>query len=199
MRKSTLKKNQVIENPVIGDKGRILITSEDSNGEFVRAELWCKPGAQGTPLHYHPLQSEYFEVVKGKLGVHHNGEDVVLLPGQKVTIEKNTIHRFWNASQDEEVLVILELRPALNFEFAIETIYSLAMQKKANKDGMPRNPLQLAAILHDNPGELYLMNPPVFVQKFMEKVVGRFAKFLGYKGYIPYPVDKITFSDKPLV
>ena len=141
-----LKTNQVIENPMIGDKARVLITSEDSNGKFVRAELWCQPGAKGTPLHYHPLQSESFEVLKGKLGIHNNGEDMILSAGQKVTIEKNTIHRFWNASQHEEVLVILELHPAANFEFAIESIYSLAMQGKANKDGMPKNLLQLAAI-----------------------------------------------------
>ena len=193
-----LKTNQVIENPVIGDRARVLVTSEDTNGEYVRAELWCKPGAKGTPIHYHPLQSESFEVVKGKFGIDNNGENMILSAGQKVTIEKNKRHRFWNASQDEEVLVIVEFHPAANFELAIESIYSLAMQGKANRDGMPKNPLQLAAILHDNPGEFYLINPPVFVQKFMEKVVGGFAKFLGYKGYIPYPKDKIVFSDKPL-
>ena len=190
------KTNQIVENPIIGDKAKFLVTAEDSKGELLRAELWCKPGAQGTPLHYHPLQSETFEVVKGKLGVHDKGKDMILLPGQKYTIEKNSLHRFWNASSDEDFLVIVELRPALKTEFCLETIYAIANQKKANKDGMPKNPLQLAAVLNEYYGELFLTNPPVFVQKFMAKVVGRIAKKFGYKGFVP--MSKVIISKESL-
>jgi hypothetical protein len=52
------KTNQIIENPVMGDKLKFLITSEDSKGELLKVEVWLKSGAQGSPLHYHPMQSE---------------------------------------------------------------------------------------------------------------------------------------------
>ncbi|PCJ90969.1 MAG: hypothetical protein COA50_16880 [Flavobacteriaceae bacterium] len=177
--------NQIITNPIIGDRVKFLITEKDSNGKQLRVELWCKPNAQGTPLHYHPLQDERFEVVKGKLGVNDNGKDMFLNPGENYTVLKNSIHRFWNADKDKEVLVLVDFFPALKTEYCLETIYSLANQGKSDKGGMPKNPLQLAAMMNNHYGELFFLNPPIPIQKFMAKVVGRIAKLVGYKGYVP--------------
>lgn len=180
------KANQVILNPVIGDKVKFLVTEKETKGEYMNAELWCKPGAKGTPLHYHPLQSETFKCIKGKLGLHDNGKDIVLNPGESYTVKPNSSHRFWNASNEEEVIFWGELRPALKTEYCLETIYAIAQQGKANKDGLPKNPLQFAALLNEYYGELYIVGPPIFMQKFMAKVIGGFAKMIGYKGFVPY-------------
>lgn len=178
------QKNQTIVNPIIGDKIKFLVTSEDSKGDILSVELWCKPGALGTPLHYHPNQTEKFEVIHGKLGVHDSGKDMVLTEGESYTIEKNSLHRFWNANENDEVLVKVDLKPALKTEYWLETIYSIAEQGKANEAGMPKNPLQMAAMLNEYYGELFLKNPPVIVQKFMAKVVGNIAKMIGFKGFV---------------
>jgi hypothetical protein len=50
--------------------------------------------------------------------------------------------------------------------------------------------LQFAAILNECYGELFVVGPPIPAQKFMAKVVGRFAKMIGYKGYVPFPKKK---------
>ena len=179
------KTNQVIENKTFGDKGKFLITSEDSKGELMRAELWVKAGGEGPPLHYHPIQSETFEVIKGELNLIVDGKEMVLKSGEKYTVPPNVAHKWWNAGK-EELVAIGELRPALKTEFFLESMYSLDWQGKTNKQGLPST-LQFAAILNECYGELFIVGPPIIAQKFMAKVVGRFAKLVGYKGYIPFP------------
>lgn len=179
------KTNQFIENPVLGDKARFLVTAEDSKGEVMRGEMWLKPLAQGPPLHYHPIQSETFEVKSGKLGLEVNGKKMLLGPGEKYTIDPNTAHKWYNAGE-EELFMIAELRPALKTEFFLESMYSLAVQGKVNKEGLPGT-LQFAALLNECPGELYIVGPPIPIQKFMAKVIGGFAKLIGYKGFVPFP------------
>ncbi|MCC7050959.1 MAG: cupin domain-containing protein [Bacteroidia bacterium] len=180
------KTNQVIENKTYGDKLKFLVTDEDSNGELLKAELWCKPGGEGPPMHYHPVQSETFEVIKGKLNLICNGEKMILKPGEKFTVKPNNAHTWWNEGS-EDLVTILELRPALKTEFFLETVYSLDAQGKTNKKtGLP-SVLQFAAILNECYGEVFVVGPPIVAQKFMAKVIGRFAKLIGYKGYVPFP------------
>jgi mannose-6-phosphate isomerase-like protein (cupin superfamily) len=176
--------NQVIENRTIGDKVRFLVTGADSNGELLRAELWVKPSGEGTPMHYHPIQSETFRIVKGEMNLICEGKEMVLREGESFTVPANTPHKFWNGS-GAEAIAIVDLVPALKAEFFLETMYALDMQGKTKKDGLPHM-LQFAAILHECYGELYVVGPPIPVQKFMAKVVGGFAKLIGYKGYIPF-------------
>jgi mannose-6-phosphate isomerase-like protein (cupin superfamily) len=179
------KKNQVIENKTFGDKVKFLITAEDSKGKLMRAELWVKPGGQGPPEPFHPVQSESFEVIKGELTLNCNGKEVVLRHGEKYIVPPNAAHKWSNAGK-EELVIVGELRPALKTEFFLETMYSLDVQGKTNKKGLP-NALQFAAILNECYGELFVVGQPIPAQKFMAKVVGGFAKFIGYKGYIPFP------------
>jgi quercetin dioxygenase-like cupin family protein len=183
------KANQIIENKTFGDKLKFLVTAEDSKGELLRAELQVKPGGEGPPLHYHPIQSETFEVVKGKLSLLCDGEKVILGPGEKFTAQPNSAHK-WRNEGNEDLVAILDLKPALKTEFFLESVYSLDMQGKTNKKtGLPST-LQFAAILNECYGELFVVGPPIPAQKFMAKVVGRFAKMIGYKGYVPFPKKK---------
>lgn len=180
------KTNQVIENKTFGDRCKFLITAADSKGEVMKGEFWCKPGGEGPPLHYHPVQSEKFEVVKGELGLLCNGKEMILKPGETFTVAPNDSHKWWNAGK-EELITNVELRPALKTEFFLETVYSLDVQGKANKKtGLP-GPLQFAAILNEYYGEIFVVGPPIPAQKFMAKVIGGFAKRIGYKGYVPFP------------
>ena len=78
------KTNQVIENKTFGDKCQFLVTSEDSKGELLKFKFWCKPGGEGPPLHYHPAQSESFEVVSGELSVTCDGEKRILKKEEKI-------------------------------------------------------------------------------------------------------------------
>ncbi|HEX8041086.1 MAG TPA: cupin domain-containing protein [Chryseosolibacter sp.] len=179
------RKNQVIANRTFGDKVKFLVTAEDSKGELMRAELWVKPGGQGPPEHFHPIQSEGFEVIQGELTLNCDGKQIVLKKGEKYVVPPNTSHK-WSNTANEELVVIGELRPALKTEFFLETMYSLDAQGKTNKNGLP-NPLQFAAILNEYYGELFVVGQPIPAQKFVAKIVGGLAKRIGYKGYIPFP------------
>lgn len=178
-------KNQVIENKTFGDRLVFLVTSEDSKGEMLKVEMAVKPGGDGPPEHYHPVQSESFEVLRGELSVVCYGKKYIIKEGETFTVPANAPHKWWNEAS-EELLVNVELRPALKSEYFFETIYSLDMQGKADEKGLP-NLLQFAAVLNECYGELFVVGPPIPAQRFMAKVIGGFAKLIGYKGYIPFP------------
>jgi quercetin dioxygenase-like cupin family protein len=186
------KTNQIIENRTYGDKITFLVTAEDSGNQFLRAELYVHPGGDGPPEHYHPLQSETFEVIKGQLNLIVDGEKMLLKPGERITVPPNALHKWWNAG-DEELVAVGELRPALKTEFFLETMYALDEMGKMNKKGLPSF-LQFAAILNEYYGELFVVGPPIIVQKIIAKFVGRFAKWMGYRGYVPYPKKSFKMS-----
>ena len=61
-----------------------------------------------------------------------------------MTVPAGTPHKFWNAG-DDEAHFVCEVRPALQFEQLLETMFALAADGKTNRKGMP-NPLRLAVI-----------------------------------------------------
>ena len=71
-------------------------------------------------------------------------DEFIATAGDVIVVEPGTSHKFWNAGY-EEARFRCEVRPALQFEQLLETMYSLAADGKTNKKGMP-NPLQLAVI-----------------------------------------------------
>ena len=59
-------------------------------------------------------------------------------------VPAGTPHRFWNGGE-EETRFLCDVRPALEFESLIETMFTLASEGKTNRKGVP-NPLRLAVI-----------------------------------------------------
>jgi hypothetical protein len=126
----------------------------------------------------HPFQSERFEVIAGKLGVKRGREKRELQSGDVVTIESGVPHKFWNAGETE-VRFLVEVRPALQFEQLIATMYTLASDGKTSKKGMP-NPLRLAVIARHHFDDVRLPVIPQSLQKLalaMGAPVGRLAGF----------------------
>jgi mannose-6-phosphate isomerase-like protein (cupin superfamily) len=184
--KTTMAKtNDIIENPVIGDKLQFLVTAEDSKGELLKVKLWNKIGAQGPPEHMHPKQIETFEVISGTAGIKLNGREHILTAGQTITVPMNAPHKFRNAGEDE-LIMIAELKPALRTEYFLESVYSLAKKGKVNKDSVPKNFLHFMTILNEHYGESFIVGPPVPAQKILAKFAGGLGKLLGHKGFVPY-------------
>jgi quercetin dioxygenase-like cupin family protein len=73
----------------------------------------------------HPSQWETFNVVSGRLGAKVGGRTAELGPGQVLGVAPGVAHTWWNAGEDELVFRC-EIRPALQFESLIETMFSLA-------------------------------------------------------------------------
>jgi mannose-6-phosphate isomerase-like protein (cupin superfamily) len=179
-----IRAGDLIENPVTGERLLFLETAADTNGEYVRFETIVEPDGFVAAAHVHPYQTERFELVAGRLGVKLGREVVEAGPGETLVIEPGTPHKFWNAG-DEEVRFIAEVRPALEFERLIETMFLLAQDGRTNRKGMP-NPLRLAVIARAHFDVVRLPLPPVWMQRAGLALCAPLGRALGYTAeYVP--------------
>ena len=80
---------------------------------------------------------------------------------------------------------VCEIRPALQFESLIETMFSLAADGRTNRKGMP-NPLHLAVIAQAHFDTVRLPFPPAIVQRLGLALGSPLGRVLGYEPvYVP--------------
>jgi mannose-6-phosphate isomerase-like protein (cupin superfamily) len=168
-----------LENPITGERLVFHKTSAETNGEAVVVECILQPNAAVAAAHMHPFQEERFEVLRGTVGLRVGRERRVAGPGQRLTVPPKTAHRFWNAG-DEEASFVCEIRPALEFEQLIETMFTLAADGKTNRKGMP-NPLRLAVIADEHFDTVRLPFPPAWMQKAGLVLGAPLGRLLGYR------------------
>lgn len=175
-----------IENPVTGERLVFHETAAETGGERVVFETIVQPGGFVAAAHVHPFQTERFEVLAGTLGMRRGKEKVELCPGETVTVDPQTPHKFWNAGADE-ARFICTVTPALQFERLIATMYSLAADGKTNKKSMP-NPIRLAVIANSHFDDVRLPLVPQSLQKLALALGAPVGKLLGFAAtYDPRP------------
>jgi quercetin dioxygenase-like cupin family protein len=167
-----------IHNPVTGERITFLATSADTDGEAVVIEVVVQPDGFVAAGHVHPSQSERFAVAAGTLGLKVGGRKLTLGPGEIAMVEPGTPHRFCNAG-DEPVRFVCEVRPALQFESLLETMFALAADGKTNRKGMP-NPLRLAVIANAHFDTVRLPFPPAWLQKAGLLLGAPLGRLVGY-------------------
>ena len=137
----------------------------------------------------HRQWHERFEIIEGtaqyKIG------DVVqtAVAGETVTMPAAQFHVNPYNGGDTELMMRQIVRyeardtQAMTDTFGIvHTITGLGEEGKLNEKGLPKNPLQLAAVLHKLAGyEVYAADIPIGVQKFLAATLGRLAVALGYR------------------
>jgi hypothetical protein len=138
-----------------------------------------RPGGVVAAAHLHPFQSERFEVVSGRLGMKLGRKKIEAGPEDVVVVEPGTSHKFWNAG-DEELHFVTVVRPALQFERLLETMFGLAADGKTNRKGMP-NPLRLAVIAKAHFDDVRLPFPPSSLQRLGLAVGAPLGRLLGYE------------------
>ena len=167
-----------LENPVTGEVLIFHRTAAQTDGESVLVETILRPGGVVAAAHVHPHQTERFEVLAGLVGLRVGGEEVVAEPGEAMTVEPGTPHRFWNAG-DDEARFVCEVRPALRFESLIETMFTLAAEGKTNGKGLP-NPLRLAVIARSHFDTVRLPFPPAGLQRAALAMAAPLGRALRY-------------------
>jgi mannose-6-phosphate isomerase-like protein (cupin superfamily) len=177
-----IRKGDRLDNPITGEVLIFHGTSRDSGGESVLVETIVRPDGFVAAAHVHPHQSERFEVLEGRLGLRVGDQELVAGPGDVMTVEPGTPHRFWNAGKGE-ARFLCEVRPALEFESLIETMFSLAAEGKTNRKGMP-NPLRLAVIARSHFDTVRLPFPPASLQRAALAVGAPLGRLLGYQATI---------------
>ena len=180
-----IRTGDILENPVTGEQMRFLKTAADTNGETVVVELTLEPTGFVAMPHVHPLQSERFEIFEGSVTFKIGRKRVVAEPGDVVVVEPGMPHKFWNES-GEVARFVTVVRPALQFEQLIETMFSLAADGKTSKKGTP-NPLRLAVIANHHFDDVRLPIVPHSLQRAALAIGSPIGRLLGYgPDYTPY-------------
>jgi quercetin dioxygenase-like cupin family protein len=175
-----------IENPVTGERIVFVRTAAETDGELVVVETFVQPGGFVATAHVHPGQEERFHVLRGTLRFRAGKETLEAGPGQRVTVPAGTPHAFRNVGAGEAHF-ICEVRPALQFEQLLGTMYALAADGKTNRKGMP-NLLRLAVIARAFADTVRLPFPPVAVQRLGLALAAPVGRLLGYEPlYAPRP------------
>ena len=181
-----IQAGDTIVNPVTGERMHFRKTSRETNGELVEIELALQPDGFVAAAHVHPYQTERFEILAGTVEFRLGKKRIVAEAGDVVVVEPGTPHKFRNAGTDEARFVT-EVRPALQFEQLLETMFGLAADGKTNKKGMP-NPLRLAVIAKAHFDDVRLPFPPAWMQRTGLALGAPVGRLLGYRpNYVPEP------------
>ncbi len=176
---------QTIENPITRERIAFRKTASDTAGALLEADLFVGRGGFVAVEHVHPHQEERLAVRKGLIRFRLEGREQIYSVGDTIVVPPGSRHQWWQEG-DEELHVVLEFRPALNFEEFLETVFGLARDGKTSTTGGPKNLLQ-AAVFFSGPfkGLLYLAHPPVPVQRLLFTLLAPIGRRLGYRDTFP--------------
>jgi mannose-6-phosphate isomerase-like protein (cupin superfamily) len=170
---------QRLENPVTGERFDFIETAATTDGELLAFELGLPRGG-GVPMqHVHPIQTERFEVVEGRMRFRVGRRRVDAGPGEVVEVAPGIRHGFANPGEDY-ARVRVEVRPALAMEEMFAEVVAMAEAGRMTRRGMPRNLLDLALLArtYDNEAhapflgrrlQRFLLAPLVFVARRLRR------------------------------
>jgi mannose-6-phosphate isomerase-like protein (cupin superfamily) len=121
----------VVENPVTGERIVFTETGADSAGERLRFDFFVRPGGGVPVAHRHTSQHEHMRGVRGSLQVTVDGRDVVVGPGDELTIDPGMTHQMANRG-DEEAMCEVEYRPAGRNEDWFRLLHGFAYRHGRN-------------------------------------------------------------------
>src|SRR3954451_597019 len=107
-----IKSCQTLENPVTGERFTFTETAATTDGELLAFELGLRPGGAVPIPHVHPIQTERFEVVEGRMRFRLGPRTVVAGPGGGQEGAPGVVHGFANAGHGDARMLV-EVRPAL--------------------------------------------------------------------------------------
>jgi quercetin dioxygenase-like cupin family protein len=174
-----IRSGDTLHNPVTGETLRFVKSAADTDGEYVLLEVVVEPRGAVAAAHVHPYQTETFQILEGVVGFKAGGETIIAEAGETVRVDPGTPHKFWNAGETD-ARFRTEVRPALEFESLIETMFALANDGKTNRKGLP-NPLRLAVIARAHFDVVRLPFPPAWVQKVGLAMGAPLGRMLGFR------------------
>jgi quercetin dioxygenase-like cupin family protein len=182
-----VRKGDILYNPVSGETLTFLKTSADTQGHLLQIDVSVEPagGQHSAFVHIHPRQQEKLCIRTGSISLTLHGEKHVYGPGETVLIPAGTPHQWKNASSQEELHFICELRPAMHWEAILETVCALSQAGKLAREAAPPL-LQLALTLNKYPHHLVLSGTPAWLQQALFKILAPLALLLGHSAELDY-------------
>ena len=185
---------EVLENPVTGERGKILELPWQNPEDRAVVELTALPGARVRGEHLHPALHEHVSVLEGDLTVLRNGQRSVLHAGGSAHVEAGVWHDWWNEAETDAV-VRVEITPGERFAHMIETMFGLAREGHVNAKGMP-HPLQLALTGREFSDVIVFRKPPPAVQRLVFAALAPIATRRGYRATYP-SLSRTTLAPRP--
>jgi quercetin dioxygenase-like cupin family protein len=140
-----ITKGTRLENPVTGERFTFIHTASSSNGELLAFDLALRPGGAVPIPHVHPIQTERFEVLEGRVRFRIGRRRRLAGPGEVVEVSPGVVHGFADPGS-EEVRMRVEVRPALAMEEMLAEVVAMARAGRLTRRGLPRNPLTFALL-----------------------------------------------------
>lgn len=186
---------EALSNPITGETLIFHRTAAETDGESVLVETIVHPDGFVAAAHVHPAQTERFEVLDGLVELRIGHETRLAGPGDVAVVPPGTPHRFRNAG-DGDARFLCEIRPALQFESLIETMFTLAEQGKTSRKGLP-NPFQLAVIADAYFDTVRLPFPPAVLQRAALLAGAPVGRLLGYRPHAARPTSVARPHGRP--
>jgi quercetin dioxygenase-like cupin family protein len=161
-----IEPGQTLENPVTGERFTFTHTAATTDGKLLAFDFGLRPGGAVPIPHVHPIQTERFEVLEGRMRFRVGLRKVMAGPGDVVEVAPGVAHSFANAG-DEEARLRVEVRPALAMEEMFAEVIAMAQAGRMTRRGMPRNPLDLALLARTYDQEAHAPFLSVGVQRLL--------------------------------
>ena len=174
----TMRAGEVYEHPF--ERLVVRVGTAESNGRELVADLYVRPDTPGVPRHLHPTLTEALTVIRGKVSAWSPDQgERILGPGDTLDIPPNTPHA-WRPVGDEEVRILVAVRPGVRFEEMWRQFMGLLQDGKAG----PKGPgfLQVMMMAHEFPDVMAIAGPPLFLQRAVAALLTPIGRLLGYRG-----------------
>jgi mannose-6-phosphate isomerase-like protein (cupin superfamily) len=161
-----------------GHRVTFLEEGTDERGDYLVIEhVWTRPGMMAGP-HWHPVLTETFRVLEGRMRFRVDGREFFLGAGEGVTVRPGEVHRFWNTGEGR-LRIVHEVRPPGHHRQMFELWHRLDLAGKTNRHGVPKDPLALGLLWELQDG--YLAGIPVSFQRVFFGGLSRLARMAGYE------------------
>jgi quercetin dioxygenase-like cupin family protein len=166
-------------NPVTTERFAFVSTGED----LLQLDWTLEPGG-GAPEHVHPHQVEQVHGLEGELTIGFRDRTARIGPGDVLEIPAGVPHDFHNRGS-AAVHTIVEFEPPGQMKEFLEMVAGLARDGKTDRQGRPRNPLQLAVFTLGFHDVFHVTHPPRAVQRIALAPLALLGRALGYRHYDP--------------
>lgn len=164
---------QIIHNPTTQETIKFLLTAADTNGELLKFEDSLPANHPGVLPHIHTQQEETFTVLEGTFQAVINGAPHIFSVGETVTVPAGVTHSF-HTKRSEAVKLLVELRPALEYETFFKTLSSAEANRR-------NTPLQVALLTRELDLGFYLGDIPKQLQDLLFAGMAAVARMMGYR------------------
>jgi mannose-6-phosphate isomerase-like protein (cupin superfamily) len=174
-----------------------LATAADTDGMLVECRIQVAPGRPAPPEHSHPKLEERFSVEHGRMGYVLGDQRLEVGSGGTVIVPPGTNHTFWNAG-DDELVVVSGVRPAMRFEDFVETVHVLIRDGRLAPGGRRANPLLMAVVAREYRDEWRLtrLSP---VARALLPLLAFAGRRLGYRAHYSINADHLPAHRPPTV